>query len=676
MGFKKSSARKAHGGIRLSKLPPTRTTGAFASATPGAAQRSSPQKEGVRLDHHVVDELDPTFAYREIPDEVLVGSELDLSDSCLQRLDGRKNAKFHAFADTACWKKNQVSGGNRSFTPSSARSARTASYARPVSPSRGQLSVTYLNLSGAENITDHAAITIGDTCPLLQHAILEKATKTLNLNYVSMLQGAAIGAIGELQLPLRELGLAGCTRIPDFALLRVFHGCPTLEKLDLSFCGVATDQLLLSLGQRCRKLKQLRLRGCHQVSDAGIVGLVNAGSGDLVLLDLTRFDLQYKLNDISLLSLAEKCRVLQTLVLTGCGMLTDVGMSWLCSGCVALVHLDVAGCTKLTDLSMRSVGENLLQLEYLKINHCARVSDIGVRYVSLGCPELTYLDAAGLALLSDPRAHDLVVHDGESVRHQGIAALAAKCRRLRHLDISRCTSIGDSTLHYLAANCNELAELNVSGCSRVTYVGVHHVLKNCHKLKSLNLTDCENVRDRAFSGLSLGEPSRDDDHDSEPHRPPVQTNLHLPSLVSLRLKNCSHISDATLKSLSRLSVPLRELDLSGCSRVSDIGTLSLVESVTALTLRYLWLRDLVEVTETGISWVAVKCSRLLLLDLTGCSQIKSFSIKSLASYWKFAVYTKNDHFKGMTPKHRAEDWLFVEEYGDCCVCIVHSWQDG
>ncbi|KAF1334724.1 F-box/lrr-repeat protein 4, partial [Globisporangium splendens] len=485
MGFKKSSA---HDGIRLGKLSPAKTADAFVSVSPGAAQRSSPQREA-RLNRQVVDELDHTFAYKEIPGEVLDGNELDLS--------------------------------------------------------------------------------------------------TLNLSYVSMLQDVAISAMGELQLPLRgtynrlsgslcaisfcdadvfvsdaELGLAGCTRVPDFALLRVFHGWPTLEKLDLSFCGATTDQLLLSLGQHCRKLKQLRLRGCRQVSDAGIVGLVNAGGGDLVLLDLTRFDLQYKLNDISLLSLAEKCRVLQTLILTGCDMLTDVGMSWLCSDCVALVHLDVAACTKLTDLSMRSIGENLLQLQHLNMNYCARVSDIGIR------------------------------------------------------------------------------------------------------LESLNLTDCDNVSDRAFSGLSPGE-SHDVGYDSESHRPPTQTNLHLLSLVSLRLKNCQHISDATLKSLSKLSVPLRELDVSGCLRISDIGMLSLTESTTALTLRYLWLRNLVEVTETGISWVAEKCSRLLLLDLTGCSQIKPFSIKSLASCWKFAVYTKNDHFKGMTPRHRAEDWLFIEEYGDC-----------
>lgn len=450
-----------------------------------------------------------------------------------------------------------------------------------------------------------------------------------------------------LSLCYAELGLAGCTKVPEFALQRVFHGCPSLEKLDLSFCGAVSDQLLLSLGQHCRKLQQLKLRGCRQVSDAGVVGLVNTGGSELVLLDLTRFDLQYKLNDIALLSLAEKCPVLQTLVLTGCDMLTDVGLSWLCSGCSALTHVDVSGCAKLTDLSMRSVGESLLQLQHLNISHCVRVSDLGIRHVALGCPDLTRLDASGLALLADPRPHDMNTHGGEKY-HQGIAAVAVRCRKLRHLDISRCPSIGDITLHYLAMNCRELAELNVSSCTRVTHVGVRQVLTSATKLTSINVSDCDKVNDRAFGGI------------------PIPAEVVAPSrLVSLRLKNCSQISDSTLKSLSALQLSLRELEISGCSHISDMGILSLIDSSMAPSLRYLWLRNLVEISETGLSWLAEKCPKLLLLDLTGCSRIKSFSTKSLAGYWKFATYTKNDHFTGLMPKHRAEDWLLIEDYGAC-----------
>lgn len=67
MGLKKSGARKAHGGVRLSKLPVS----------------TAEQTEHRHHHHqrHVVQELDAVFAYSEIPDEVLVGTELDLSVS-------------------------------------------------------------------------------------------------------------------------------------------------------------------------------------------------------------------------------------------------------------------------------------------------------------------------------------------------------------------------------------------------------------------------------------------------------------------------------------------------------------------------------------------------------------------------------------------------------------------
>lgn len=465
-----------------------------------------------------------------------------------------------------------------------------------------------------------------------------------------------------------ELGLAGCSKVPDFALQRVFHACPTLERLDLSFCGAVSDPLLLSLGQHCRRLQQLKLHGCRQVSDAGVVGLANSGGGELVSLDLARFDLQYKLNDISLLSLAEKCRALESLVLAGCEMLTDVGLSWLCSGCAALTRLDLSGCAKLTDLAMHSIGESLIQLRHLGVSHCVRVSDLGIRHLAMGCPELTHLDAVGLALLADPRPSD--VDSAGERRHQGIAALALRCTKLRHLNISRCTSIGDGSLHFLAMNSRALAELNVSGCVRVTAAGVHQLLAAlASTLTSLNVSECEKVGDRTFGGIPVAAAEFQQHFAQDSSRPQTTALASLAplrQLKSLRLRNCLLVTDATLKSLGGLGLSLRELDLSGCSRVSDMGVLALVDSPPiAEALRHLWLRALVEVTETGLSWIAEKCRKLLLLDLTGCSRIKSFSIKALADCWKFAAYSKSEHFTGMAPKHRAEDWLVIEQYGDC-----------
>jgi hypothetical protein len=58
-GSKTRARKKAHDGIRLSSL--------------------SPEKRGPGAVPHTVAELAAVFAYKEIPDEVLAGSDLDLS---------------------------------------------------------------------------------------------------------------------------------------------------------------------------------------------------------------------------------------------------------------------------------------------------------------------------------------------------------------------------------------------------------------------------------------------------------------------------------------------------------------------------------------------------------------------------------------------------------------------
>ncbi|TYZ65217.1 hypothetical protein PybrP1_003992 [[Pythium] brassicae (nom. inval.)] len=681
MGLKKRS--RAHSGIRLSKLPPSGTCVSSSSSSLASPSRGHPHQS---QQQHVVAALDPAFAYTEIPDEVLVGSEIDLSlwsvvarDSCLQRLAKKLSGDSR---EASHGKRPSSSSRSATTAPtvySANQFAEAARAALTPPPTKQRLHrVVLLNLSGAENITDDAAVAIGNCCPSLRHLVLEKALtdvgvrhlvsscrqlQTLNLNFVIALQSAAVGAIGELQLPLRGDG-----RVPEFALQRVFHACTTLERLDLSFCAAVSDQLLLSLGQHCRRLQHLKLRGCRQVSDAGIVGLANSGGGELTALDLARFDLQYKLNDIALLSLADKCRALETLVLAGCEMLTDVGLSWLCAGCVALTRLDLSGCAKLTDLAMRAVGESLLQLRRLAISHCVRISNHGIQHLAMGCPELTHLDAAGLALLSDPRTRETNAY-GEQ-RHQGIASLALQCTKLRHLDISRCPSIGDASIRFVAAHARELAELSVAGCVRVTSAGVRDVLSaRAATLTSLNVSECGQVADRAFGGVPAAAATGFPRHSHDASRPRTDgpdALMPLRQLTGLRLRNCSLVSDATLQSLSALGLSLRELDVSGCVLVGDEGVLALVDSPTlAESLRYLWLRGLVEVTETGLSWIAERCRKLLLLDLTGCRRIQSFSIEALASDWKFAAYATSEQFTGMAPKHRAEDWLVIEQYGDC-----------
>ena len=103
-----------------------------------------------------------------------------------------------------------------------------------------------------------------------------------------------------------------------------------------------------SFAKHCPRLRSLRLSECKQVSDVGILQLSNHCTG-LETLDLSRSELAFKITDVSLLALGERCHELTDLNLSGCTFLTDAGLDWLAGGCTSLTSLDLSGLFKLTD---------------------------------------------------------------------------------------------------------------------------------------------------------------------------------------------------------------------------------------------------------------------------------------------------------------------------------------
>ncbi|RHY33264.1 hypothetical protein DYB32_002206 [Aphanomyces invadans] len=162
----------------------------------------------------------------------------------------------------------------------------------------------------------------------------------------------------------------------------------------------------------------------------GILSLSN-GCHDLLHVDLSRTDFQYKLTDMALLPLSERCKLLQHVNVAGCDYLTDAGLSWLAAGCSALAHLNVAHCVKLTDFSLRAIADGCIWLEFLDISGCPRISDVGLRYISTACRELHTLRLRSTILISDGMS---LGRDNA----QGLAALSHGCQRLQHLDLTKC----------------------------------------------------------------------------------------------------------------------------------------------------------------------------------------------------------------------------------------------
>ncbi|KDO27206.1 hypothetical protein SPRG_07455 [Saprolegnia parasitica CBS 223.65] len=330
---------------------------------------------------------------------------------------------------------------------------------------------------------------------------------------------------------------------------------------------------------------------------------------------------------MSLLSLSEHCKVLQYIDVSGCDHITDAGLSWLGLGCAALTHVDVSGCSKLTDYALRALAEGCLQLATLDISHCVRMSDVGLHLVSLGCHELSALRMKGLVLASAHAAEPL-----------GLAALGLRCTQLQHVDLTKCVRVDDTALRKL--RWQHLLTLTLTQCTKISSDGVSALAAHCVQLTALVLNECTLVDDHALASIGR----------------------HLRQLETLKLRNCDRISSGGLQRVCRGCHLLTSLDLTGCGLIDDMGLLAICDGL--VKLQYLWLVGLGRITMVGMSWLADRCTHLMHLDVSA-SAISFATLKPLRAAWKYGALREMGGRRGIFPQHRANDMLFIDEYGHC-----------
>lgn len=148
MVFRKSrQKRSAHSGVRLESLSPTKSN----SKSRNRLENTDGGDGGSVSDtasRAVIAELEARFSYDEVPDEVLVGHDIDLSiwsvvlrDSCLQRLGGNQPSNSNPSKPN----RSQVIGASSNQLTDVIESAGM----RLITPSSA---IVRLNIAGAENV--------------------------------------------------------------------------------------------------------------------------------------------------------------------------------------------------------------------------------------------------------------------------------------------------------------------------------------------------------------------------------------------------------------------------------------------------------------------------------------------------------------------------------------------
>ncbi|CAD7673238.1 unnamed protein product [Nyctereutes procyonoides] len=221
----------------------------------------------------------------------------------------------------------------------------------------------------------------------------------------------------------------------------------------------------------------------------------------------------------------------------------------------------------------------------------------------------------------------------DQITKDGIEALVRGCRGLKALLLRGCTQLEDEALKHIQNYCHELVSLNLQSCSRITDEGVVQICRGCHRLQALCLSGCSNLTDASLTALALNCPrlqileAARCSHLTDAGFTLLARNCH--DLEKMDLEECILITDSTLIQLSVHCPKLQALSLSHCELITDDGILHLSNSTCGHErLRVLELDNCLLITDVALEHLE-NCRGLERLELYDCQQVTRAGIKRM-----------------------------------------------
>ncbi|XP_060208340.1 F-box/LRR-repeat protein 4-like [Lycium barbarum] len=191
---------------------------------------------------------------------------------------------------------------------------------------------------------------------------------TLDLSFCDKVSDEALRVIGSVSSSLKNLNLQGCWLVSDTGLKSLAEGPVrmTLKKLILAECDRITDCAVLSLMKLCC-LEELDLGECGpNVTD--VAGEAIASSETVKRLNLSWL---VNVSDATVVALAEGCKNLNALNLTGCEFVTGEGVCTLTKH-RSLKELVLTSCEKLSGYDLEELVLGCQTLEHIVVDRRLR----------------------------------------------------------------------------------------------------------------------------------------------------------------------------------------------------------------------------------------------------------------------------------------------------------------
>lgn len=296
--------------------------------------------------------------------------------------------------------------------------------------------------------------------------------------------------------------------VSDKTLKTIMDSCPNLCRLTISECRRITDQGMKWVRKApCvarGTLVSLHMAGCDQITDQGLLNLVEAyhpsnstatgtGQPPIAVPRFESLDLAgcYQISDRGLIPLLEQCggRLMQLRV-SDCDQVSFVSVLKLAQHCPSIQWLDLARSGTLTEECLIQLSERCQDLEWLNLaryHHQSTPDEMAPASLNLD-DDQTMDSESVLHGTNSGSSHENETGDDdnnnddseeaqEPISDRSIALLCESCPKLQLLDLSYISTISNSAIESLSESAKSLVCLTIIGCAGITSRSLTHLAK-------------------------------------------------------------------------------------------------------------------------------------------------------------------------------------------------------
>lgn len=207
--------------------------------------------------------------------------------------------------------------------------------------------------------------------------------------------------------------------------------CPNILEIDLHQCRLVKDEPITALLTHGQSLRELRLAGCEQISDYAFLSLPSHQTYEhLRILDLTSCA---RLTDRAVERIIETSPRLRNLVLAKCRALTDAAVNAIAKLRNNLHYVHLGHCSQLTDAAVIKLVQSCNRIRYIDLGCCHLLTDNSVMKLA-SLPKLRRVGLVKCSQITDNSVYALAQAGPKVYQSQSSS-------NLERVHLSYCTQI-------------------------------------------------------------------------------------------------------------------------------------------------------------------------------------------------------------------------------------------